>query len=105
VFGSRCFADDRASDTAAQCIDNEVAYHLAVAAFADIPTLEDPLTRSVFDEAVDIYRSARREAITIRSSVDCLIAVCALRNNAIVLHNDRDFTHLARVTGLKVQQL
>jgi predicted nucleic acid-binding protein len=88
-----------------QGIDDERAFHIAVAAFADIPILENPLARSVFDEAVQIYRRARREAITVRSSVDCLIAVCALRHDATVLHVDRDFTHLARITGLKVARL
>lgn len=88
-----------------QGIDDESAFHVAVAAFADIAILENPLTRSVFDEAVQLYRDARRAAITVRSSVDCLIAVCALRNDTTVLHVDRDFTYLARITGLKVQRL
>jgi predicted nucleic acid-binding protein len=88
-----------------QGIDDDRAFHVAVAAFADIPILENPLTRSVFDEAVQLYRDARRAAITVRSSVDCLIAVCALRSDATVLHADRDFTHLARITGLKVRRL
>ena len=88
-----------------QGIDDERAFHVAVAAFADIPILENPLTRGVFDEAVGLYRDARRAAMTIRSGVDCLIAVCALRNDAMVLHVDRDFTHLARITGLKVRRL
>ena len=88
-----------------QGIDDEAAFHVAVAAFADIPILENPLTRDVFDDAVRLYRNARRSAITVRSSVDCLIAVCALRHDATVLHVDRDFTHLARITGLKVQRL
>ena len=88
-----------------QGADDERAFRLAVAAFADIPILENPLTRIVFEEAVQLYRDARRAAITIRSSVDCLIAVCALRNGATLLHVDRDFTHLARVTGLKALRL
>lgn len=88
-----------------QGIDDESAFHVAVAGFADIPVLENPLTRGVFDEAVQLYRRARRSAITIRSSVDCLIAACALRNDATVLHIDRDFTHLARIAGLKARRL
>jgi predicted nucleic acid-binding protein len=88
-----------------QGIDDEIAFRVAVAAFADIPILENPLTRDVFDEAVQLYRNARRAAITVRSSVDCLIAACALRHDAIVLHVDRDFTHLGRITGLKTRRL
>src|SRR5688572_7429117 len=48
-----------------QGIDDDRAFHVAMAAFADIPVLEDPLTRSVFDEAVRLYRDARRAAITV----------------------------------------
>lgn len=88
-----------------QGIDDKAAFHVAAAAFADIRILENPLTRAVFDDAIQLYREARRSAITIRSSVDCLIAICALRNDAIVLHKDRDFTHLARITPLRVRVL
>src|ERR1051325_4554991 len=88
-----------------QGIDDETAFHVAVAAFADIPILENPLTRVVFDDAVRLYRQARRAAITVRSSVDCLIAVCAMRHDATILHVDRDFWHLARITSLKTQRL
>ena len=88
-----------------QGIDDNDAYHVAAAAFADIRTLEDPLTREIFESAIQLYRSARRSAVTVRSSVDCLIAVCAMRNGAVVLHSDRDFDHLARVATLRVRRL
>jgi hypothetical protein len=88
-----------------QGIDDDAAYHLAAAAFADIPILEDPLTREVFDAAIQLYRTARRSAVTVRSSVDCLIAVCAMRNDAVVLHVDRNFTHLARIAALRARRL
>jgi predicted nucleic acid-binding protein len=88
-----------------QGIREEPAFRVAVAAFTDIPVLENPLTRDVFDEAVQLYRAGRRAGVTIRSSVDCLIAVCALRSDATVLHVDRDFTHLARIAPLKVLRL
>lgn len=87
-----------------QGIDDEDAYHVAAAAFTDIRMLEDPLTREVFDSAIHLYRSARRLAFTVRSGVDCLIAVCAMRNDATVLHADRDFTHLARIAALRVRR-
>lgn len=88
-----------------QGIDDDRAFHFAKAAFADIPILEDPLTQNVFDEAVQLYRIGRRAGLTIRSSVDCIIAICAIRNDATVLHVDRDFTHLSRVSVLKERRL
>jgi predicted nucleic acid-binding protein len=87
-----------------QGIDDERTFHFAKAAFADIPILENPLTQHVFDEAVQLYRIGRRAGLTIRSSVDCIIAICAIRNDATVLHIDRDFTHLSRVSVLKEQR-
>jgi|ERR1051325_204534 predicted nucleic acid-binding protein len=88
-----------------QGIDDRRAFHVAMAAFADIVILENPLTRSVFDDAVHLYREGRRAGITVRSSVGCLVAACALRHDATVLHVDRDFRHLARITALKVRNL
>jgi predicted nucleic acid-binding protein len=84
-----------------QGIGDGTAFQIAAAAFAELPLLEDPLTRRIFDDAIQLYREARRASITIRSSVDCLIAACALRHEAVVLHTDRDYTHLARVVPLK----
>jgi len=50
---------------------------------------------------VGLYRAARRQGLTVRSSVDCLIAACALRNGLTVLHRDRDYPLLAKVSGLQ----
>jgi hypothetical protein len=51
-------------------------------------------------EAVTLDRAGRRTGLTIRSSVDCLIAACALRHGLTMLHHDRDFDVLARVSAL-----
>jgi predicted nucleic acid-binding protein len=67
----------------------------------ELPAIEDPLTREIFDEAIGIYRNARRKSITIRSSVDCLIAACAIRRGVPVLHRDRDFDLLAKIGPLQ----
>jgi predicted nucleic acid-binding protein len=37
--------------------------------------------------------------------VDCLIAACAIRNGLTILHHDRDFDLLARISPLKVRRL
>lgn len=66
-----------------------------------LPIVESPLGESLVLEAVDLYRSARRMGRSVRSSVDCLIAACALRNDLEVLHRDRDFAALAAVSPLR----
>ena len=47
-----------------------------------------------------LYRAARRAGLTVRSSVDCLIAACAIRHGFTVLHRDRDFPVLAKISPL-----
>lgn len=80
---------------------DEGAYRTARQALLQLPLLESPLTVAVYDEAASLFRAARRAGLTVRSSVDCLIAACALRHDATVLHRDRDFAALARVSALR----
>lgn len=46
-------------------------------------------------EAAMLYRQLRGQGVTIRKSIDCLIASVALHFNLPILHKDRDFTHIA----------
>jgi hypothetical protein len=80
---------------------DERAFRQAHEAMHALPVVESPLDVAVFDEAVGLYRLARRAGLTIRSSVDCLIAACAVRHDFVVLHRDRDFDSLARVSALR----
>jgi hypothetical protein len=84
-----------------QGFDDERAFAIAQLAFNALPCLESPLTGVVFDRAIDLYRRVRRAGITPRSSADCLIAACALRHGATVVHCDRDFAAMAPVVGLR----
>ncbi len=77
-----------------------VKTHEAMFAF---PVVESPVAAEVFELAVDLYRSARRAGLTIRSGTDCVIGACALRNSLPVLHRDRDCDALARVASLEVR--
>jgi len=63
--------------------------------------VKSPLDADVIREAVALYRTARRVGATVRSSVDCVIAACALRHDLVVLHDDRDFDAIARISPLK----
>jgi len=55
-----------------------------------------------FDRAAAVYRDCRKKGLTIRSTVDCLIAATCLEADAELYHNDRDFDAIARVSGLKL---
>ena len=88
-----------------QGFDREADYRRAREAMWSLPIVEAPIGAGVIDEAVDLYRRARRAGVTVRSSVDCVIAACALRHDLTVLHVDRDFTNLARVSQLEARDL
>ena len=83
---------------------DERAFRAARDAMLAMPMVEDPLGVVVYDQAIDLYRTARKNGLTVRSSVDCLIAACALRNGLDVLHRDRDYRQLARVSALQQRQ-
>ena len=55
-----------------------------------------------FALAADLYRTARRAGITLRKTLDCLIAAPCVRTNAPLLHADRDFDRLASCTPLRI---
>jgi predicted nucleic acid-binding protein len=61
-----------------------------------------PMPYSVFLGAAEIYRTLRRKGITIRNSIDCMIASVAIENDILLLHNDRDFVPIEKHLGLKV---
>jgi predicted nucleic acid-binding protein len=70
-------------------------------AFLAIPVVGDPIALPTFLSAADIYRQGRRKGITIRSSVDCLIAAIAIENKIPIWHRDRDFAAITRFTALE----
>jgi predicted nucleic acid-binding protein len=81
----------------------EPAFTKARQAMLALPIVEAPLGGDVFLHAVDLYRAARRTGLTVRSSADCVIAACAIRNHLEVLHLDRDFNLLAQVSPLRAR--
>jgi predicted nucleic acid-binding protein len=52
--------------------------------------------------AADLYRTARRAGVTIRKTLDCLIAAPCVRTGAPLLHADTDFDQLAKCTPLRL---
>jgi predicted nucleic acid-binding protein len=83
----------------------ETAFLRARESMLSMPIVESPLGQDVLLEAVDLYRSGRRIGATIRSSVDCVIAVCAIRNQLEVLHCDRDYDAIVRISSLKARNV
>jgi len=71
---------------------DERPFRMARDAMRALPIVESPLRLAVVDDA---------DRVTVRSSVDCLIAACAIRHDLTVLHWDRDFDLLARTSALR----
>ena len=61
-----------------------------------------PVDLKHFEEAAALYRACRAQGVTIRSLIDCLIAVLAMAEGVEVLHHDRDFDAIARVVPLRI---
>lgn len=58
-----------------------------------------------FELAGTIYRTARAQSFTIRSSNDCLIAAIAMYHDVLLLHGDRDFDSIARLFPLRARNI
>ena len=50
-----------------------------------------------FENAASMYMNCRKKRITIRSTIDLLIAEIAIENNLYLLHNDIDFENIMKV--------
>lgn len=58
-----------------------------------------------YEEAASIYRDCRARGLTVRKTIDCLIAATCLHADAEIFHNDRDFDAIARVRNLQIHRL
>lgn len=88
-----------------QGVDDDDRFEEMRDSLYDLRAIEGPLTGELFHEAIMLFRMARKMGITVRSSVDCLIAACAIRHGAILLHRDSDFDHLARISPLQSRRV
>ncbi|HYY29494.1 MAG TPA: PIN domain nuclease [Chthoniobacterales bacterium] len=67
-----------------------------------LPFVEIYPQRSSYRLAAKIFRDCRKKGYTIRSSIDCLVAACAMECDCSVLHKNRDYRYIGEVCGLKV---
>jgi predicted nucleic acid-binding protein len=55
-----------------------------------------------YAHAAQIYFMCRKKGVTVRSTIDCLIACIAIESDFFLLHHDKDFLHMASVADLKL---
>lgn len=67
----------------------------------------DYVTPSVetWTHAARIYYDLRRQGITVRNTIDCLIAASAIEHDLLLLHDDRDFEAIASGTTLSAARI
>ena len=64
-----------------------------------------PNYSKIWVEAARLYFELRRKGVTVRSNIDCAIALCAIEHNLLLYHCDRDFEQIAKYTVLKQHKL
>ncbi|MEX0984549.1 MAG: PIN domain nuclease [Actinomycetota bacterium] len=74
----------------------KVERHLRSFPMLRLETVDD------YSLAARLYRQARRAGVTIRKTLDCLIAAPCIRDGVPILHRDADFDRLAGCTALEV---
>lgn len=74
----------------------EVEEHLRAFPVLRLEGLDD------FSLAASLYRTARAKGVTIRKTLDCLIAAPCVRTGAPLLHSDADFDRLASCSSLRI---
>ncbi|EIP99906.1 putative nucleic acid-binding protein [Opitutaceae bacterium TAV1] len=77
-----------------QGIRDEKQYVAVKRQFSDLLYLPDDA--STFELGATIYRNLRRQGITIRNSIDCLIAATVVQHGVGLLENDRDYEFIGQ---------
>ena len=63
---------------------------------------KDPI--NTYTKSAKLYFQCRRNGVTIRSTIDCLIAQISIEHDLTLLHNDNDFKNMAKIFP-KLKQL
>jgi predicted nucleic acid-binding protein len=56
---------------------------------------------ATYVHAADIYRECARKGMTVRKTIDCLIAAIAIEHDVTLFHKDRDFSAIKACCVLK----
>lgn len=87
-----------------QGVRHDGDYETVKQAFLAFPCFEPQMGQDLFLAGSDLYRAARKRGLTVRSSVDCLIAAVCIKHKIAIFHKDRDFTLMARFSDLQIAE-
>ncbi|MGK7938021.1 MAG: PIN domain-containing protein [Xenococcaceae cyanobacterium] len=76
-----------------------------ISSYLTVQNYLQPDYDSIWENSARLYFELRRKGMTIRSNIDCAIAIMAMENNLTLYHCDRDFEEIAKYTALKQKKL
>ena len=76
---------------------NDKEYNLLKEYLNTLPFYDLRYGKQSFENAALLYKNCRKKGITVRSTLDVIIAEIAIENNLYILHNDEDFISISKV--------
>jgi predicted nucleic acid-binding protein len=76
---------------------NEKEYKLLKDYLSTLPFYELRYGNESFENAALMYMNCRKKGITVKSTIDLLIAEIAIENDLYLFHNDSDYTNMSKV--------
>lgn len=58
-----------------------------------------------YADAAKMYFKLRQKGVTVKSTMDCLIAQVAIENDLFLLHNDQDFSRISKKFSIKIWEV
>lgn len=58
--------------------------------------------RAICEKSARNFRALRRQGVSVRKTIDTIIATCCIENGYALLHRDRDFDAFEKHLGLRV---
>jgi len=76
---------------------NEKEYNLLKEYLTTLPFYDLRYGKYSFENAALLYMNCRKKGITIRSTIDLIIAEIAIENDLFLFHDDRDYTNISKI--------
>jgi predicted nucleic acid-binding protein len=64
----------------------------------------DFVGKKIAIQAAQNFRTLRKKGVTVRKTIDVIIATFCIENEFQLIHNDRDFDSMENILGLRVKR-
>jgi len=76
---------------------NKQEYELLKDYLSTLPFYDLQNGKESFENTALMYMNCRKKGITVKSTIDLIITEIAIENDLYLLHNDNDFTNIAKI--------